>query len=84
MYSQVLGKSSRISLRFQDERMHFDLVMDFAGTPMLSSLQILGDHIEGAVLTIEKEYCGGVEGPSKIQWFLVSSLFTPVLTAAFL
>ena len=45
-----------------------------AGLPTLSSLQILGDHIEGAVLTIEKKYWGGIEGSSKIQWFLVSAV----------
>ncbi|KAH7307676.1 hypothetical protein KP509_22G071800 [Ceratopteris richardii] len=39
------------------------------GLPKLLSLKILGDPIEGENLMIERTYWGGIEGPSRIQWF---------------
>lgn len=42
------------------------------GFPKLLSLQILGNPIEGAELQVEKMYWGGIEGSSRLQWFLTS------------
>ncbi|KAJ7530247.1 hypothetical protein O6H91_15G086300 [Diphasiastrum complanatum] len=47
-----------------------------AGPPKLLRLKILGDAIEGSMLQVDKEYCGGEEGYSKLQWFLVYLLLT--------
>ncbi|CAM6071507.1 unnamed protein product [Sphagnum tenellum] len=41
-----------------------------AGFPTMLSLHILGEPIEGQELHMEKEYWGGEEGHSKVQWFL--------------
>ncbi|KAH7286153.1 hypothetical protein KP509_33G060400 [Ceratopteris richardii] len=41
-----------------------------AGFPKLTSLQISGNPIEGAVLHVDRQYFGGIEGTSKIQWIL--------------
>jgi hypothetical protein len=41
-----------------------------AGSPKLLSLHIVGEFTEGEVLQVEKEYWGGEEGSSKVQWFL--------------
>lgn len=40
------------------------------GSPKLISLEILGNPLEGSELQVEKVYWGGVEGHSKMQWFL--------------
>ena len=58
----------------------FLLIFSSVGFPKLQSLQILGDPIEGGKLHVEKTYWGGIEGFSKLQWFLVSSvvLFFPL------
>ncbi|KAL2643139.1 hypothetical protein R1flu_010726 [Riccia fluitans] len=40
------------------------------GNPKITSIRILGTPIEGEELYIEKEYWGGEEGASRIQWYL--------------
>ncbi|MCO5613042.1 hypothetical protein L7F22_067316 [Adiantum nelumboides] len=43
-----------------------------AGSPKLLSLRVIGDPIEGAELIVDKTYWGGMEGPSRTQWFRAS------------
>ncbi|KAK9155120.1 hypothetical protein Sjap_002600 [Stephania japonica] len=43
-----------------------------AGSPMLLSLQIVGEAIEGTTLHVDKKYWGGEEGDSVYHWFLTS------------
>lgn len=43
------------------------------GSPILLSLQIVGDAIEGTSLSVEKNYWGGEEGVSVYHWFRTSS-----------
>jgi hypothetical protein len=59
------------------------LLVFLSGSPKLLSLKILGDTIEGGELHVEKTYWGGIEGSSKLRWFLVSSSdsFTMFTTA---
>ncbi|KAL3696460.1 hypothetical protein R1sor_010536 [Riccia sorocarpa] len=40
------------------------------GNPKITSIRILGTPVEGEDLYIEKDYWGGDEGPSRIQWYL--------------
>ncbi|CAM6096301.1 unnamed protein product [Calypogeia fissa] len=41
-----------------------------SGPPRLTSIQIEGSAIEGEELFVEKEYWGGEEGDSRLQWYL--------------
>ncbi|XP_050287911.1 187-kDa microtubule-associated protein AIR9 isoform X2 [Quercus robur] len=43
------------------------------GSPRLLSLQIVGNDIEGATLSVDKKYWGGEEGDSVFRWFRTSS-----------
>lgn len=43
------------------------------GSPRLLSLQIVGNAIEGATLSVDKKYWGGEEGDSVFRWFRTSS-----------
>jgi len=40
----------------------------------LLSLQIVGNAIEGATLSVDKKYWGGEEGDSVFRWFRVFPL----------
>ncbi|KAI5066288.1 hypothetical protein GOP47_0018912 [Adiantum capillus-veneris] len=42
------------------------------GSPKLLSLKIIGDPTEGAEMMLDKTYWGGMEGPSRTQWFRAS------------
>jgi hypothetical protein len=42
-------------------------------------IQIEGAPIEGEELFVEKEYWGGEEGESRLQWYLVSPLTAKVI-----
>lgn len=42
------------------------------GSPKLLSLQIVGDAVEGNLLTVDKRYWGGEEGDSIFRWFRTS------------
>jgi Leucine-rich repeat (LRR) protein len=44
------------------------------GSPRLLSLQIVGNAIEGATLSVDKKYWGGEEGDSVFRWFRVFPL----------
>ncbi|KAM4101329.1 hypothetical protein ACB094_05G135400 [Castanea mollissima] len=43
------------------------------GSPRLLSLQIVGNAVEGATLSVDKKYWGGEEGDSVFRWFRTSS-----------
>ncbi|KAF7842164.1 187-kDa microtubule-associated protein AIR9 [Senna tora] len=43
------------------------------GSPRLLNLQIVGDAVEGTILSVEKNYWGGEEGESIYRWFRTSS-----------
>ncbi|KAM6551906.1 hypothetical protein CsatB_001714 [Cannabis sativa] len=43
------------------------------GSPRLISLQIVGTHIEGTTLSVDKKYWGGEEGESVFRWFRTAS-----------
>lgn len=43
------------------------------GSPRLLSLQIVGNAIEGATLSVDKKYWGGEEGDSVFRWFRTGS-----------
>ncbi|PPD82943.1 hypothetical protein GOBAR_DD20121 [Gossypium barbadense] len=43
------------------------------GSPRLLALQIVGDAVEGTILSVEKNYWGGEEGDSVFRWFQTSS-----------
>ncbi|CAK9872005.1 unnamed protein product [Sphagnum jensenii] len=47
-----------------------------AGSPMFLSLRIVGEPTEGHQIHLEKEYWGGDEGSSKVQWFLTRQDWT--------
>ncbi|KAG6542402.1 hypothetical protein Mapa_016231 [Marchantia paleacea] len=40
------------------------------GNPKITSIRIMGTPIEGEELYLEKEYWGGEEGASRLQWYL--------------
>ena len=90
VYNQVYFEWAVFMLRSSSCKSHhiikFLLIFSSVGFPKLQSLQILGDPIEGGKLHVEKTYWGGIEGFSKLQWFLVSSvvLFFPLSWLSFL
>ncbi|XP_022748727.1 187-kDa microtubule-associated protein AIR9-like isoform X2 [Durio zibethinus] len=43
------------------------------GSPRLLALQIVGDAVEGTILSVDKKYWGGEEGDSVFHWFRTSS-----------
>ncbi|XVE67511.1 hypothetical protein DITRI_Ditri08aG0166900 [Diplodiscus trichospermus] len=43
------------------------------GSPRLLALQIVGDAVEGTILSVDKRYWGGEEGSSVFRWFRTSS-----------
>ncbi|XP_039006552.1 187-kDa microtubule-associated protein AIR9-like [Hibiscus syriacus] len=43
------------------------------GSPRLLALQIVGNAVEGTILSVEKKYWGGEEGDSVFRWFRTSS-----------
>ncbi|XWS40436.1 hypothetical protein CRYUN_Cryun18bG0140100 [Craigia yunnanensis] len=43
------------------------------GSPRLLALQIVGDAVEGTILSVDKRYWGGEEGDSVFRWFRTSS-----------
>ncbi|XWS55352.1 hypothetical protein CRYUN_Cryun10bG0167200 [Craigia yunnanensis] len=43
------------------------------GSPRLLALQIVGDAVEGTILSVDKRYWGGEEGDSVFHWFRTSS-----------
>ncbi|KAI6706023.1 hypothetical protein NL676_008985, partial [Syzygium grande] len=47
------------------------------GSPKLLSLQIVGDAVEGNLLSVDKRYWGGEEGDSIFRWFRTSPDGTP-------
>ncbi|XP_022762690.1 187-kDa microtubule-associated protein AIR9-like isoform X2 [Durio zibethinus] len=43
------------------------------GSPRLLALQIVGNAVEGTILSVDKRYWGGEEGDSVFRWFWTSS-----------
>ncbi|XVF00530.1 hypothetical protein REPUB_Repub04eG0008800 [Reevesia pubescens] len=43
------------------------------GSPRLLALQIIGNAVEGTILSVDKKYWGGEEGVSVFRWFRTSS-----------
>ncbi|XVE94227.1 hypothetical protein REPUB_Repub01dG0263600 [Reevesia pubescens] len=43
------------------------------GSPRLLALQIVGNAVEGTILSVDKKYWGGEEGDSVFRWFRTSS-----------
>lgn len=48
-----------------------------AAPPMVHDLRIVGDLIEGNKIAVTSTFSGGVEGPSRVQWFKTSSRSEP-------
>ena len=44
--------------------------------PVLTSISVSGEHVEGARLTCEYDYMGGVEGDTMLQWLRIEGVET--------
>lgn len=56
------------------------MLLCHAGSPKLLSLQIVGDAVEGNLLSVDKRYWGGEEGDSIFRWFRVLLINKMLLT----